>query len=50
MVTREAQVDAPRFSLPDRAPVLSYWLHDVLPWHPYDVLPWHPYDVLPWHP
>jgi hypothetical protein len=25
---------APRFSLPDRAPVLYRWLHDVLPWHP----------------
>ena len=26
--------DAPRYSLPDRAPVLYHWLHDVLPWHP----------------
>ena len=26
--------DAPRFSLPDRAPALYHWLHDVLPWHP----------------
>ena len=25
---------APRFSLPDRAPALYQWLHDVLPWHP----------------
>ena len=25
---------APRFSLPDRAPALYRWLHDVLPWHP----------------
>ncbi|HKO24470.1 MAG TPA: hypothetical protein VJY65_06970 [Chloroflexota bacterium] len=25
--------DAPRYSLPDRAPVLYHWLHDVLPWH-----------------
>ena len=25
---------APRFSLPDRAPALYHWLHDVLPWHP----------------
>lgn len=26
--------DAPRFSLPDRAPGLYQWLHQVLPWHP----------------
>ncbi len=26
--------DAPRFSLPDRAPALYRWLHAVLPWHP----------------
>ena len=26
--------DAPRFSLPDRAPALYHWLPDVLPWHP----------------
>jgi hypothetical protein len=26
--------DAPRYSLPDRAPALYRWLHDVLPWHP----------------
>jgi hypothetical protein len=25
---------APRFSMPDRAPALHHWLHDVLPWHP----------------
>jgi hypothetical protein len=25
---------APQFSLPDRAPVVYRWLHDVLPWHP----------------
>jgi hypothetical protein len=26
--------DAPQYSLPDRAPALYRWLHDVLPWHP----------------
>jgi hypothetical protein len=25
---------APRYSLPDRVPVVYRWLHDVLPWHP----------------
>jgi hypothetical protein len=26
--------DAPRLSLPDRAPALYQWLHATLPWHP----------------
>ena len=26
--------DPPPFSLPDRAPGLYRWLHEILPWHP----------------